>query len=90
MFDEDERLIYETRMQSLADVESKIASAAEKGEAKGMQKGERKLLLRQLKTEFGELSADLITRIEMANEEEILNWSERILTANTLNDIIKN
>jgi hypothetical protein len=57
---------------------------------KGMQKGERKLLVRQLKTKFGELSADLITRIEMADEEEILSWSERILTANTLNDIIKN
>lgn len=32
MFDEEERQIYETRMQSLADIESKIASAQEKGE----------------------------------------------------------
>jgi len=39
MFDEEERLIYETRMQSLADVESKIASAEEKGMEKGMEKG---------------------------------------------------
>jgi predicted transposase/invertase (TIGR01784 family) len=31
MFDEEERLIYEIRMQSLAEVESKIASAEEKG-----------------------------------------------------------
>jgi predicted transposase/invertase (TIGR01784 family) len=31
MFDEEERLTYEIRMQSLADVESKIASAEEKG-----------------------------------------------------------
>jgi len=29
MFDEDERLVYKLRMQSLADVESKIASAEE-------------------------------------------------------------
>ena len=31
MFDEEERIIYETRMQLLADIESKIASAEEKG-----------------------------------------------------------
>ena len=39
MFDEEERLVYETRMQSLADVESKIASAEEKGMEVGMEKG---------------------------------------------------
>ena len=39
MFDEDERLIYEVRMQSLADVESKIASAEEKGIEKGIEQG---------------------------------------------------
>lgn len=39
MFNEEERVVYETRMQSLADVESKIASAEEKGIEKGMEKG---------------------------------------------------
>jgi len=39
MFDEEERLIYEIRMQSLADVESKIASAEEKGREEGMLEG---------------------------------------------------
>lgn len=39
MFDEEERLIYEVRMQSLADVESKIASAEEKGWEKGREEG---------------------------------------------------
>ncbi|MFI3135144.1 MAG: Rpn family recombination-promoting nuclease/putative transposase, partial [Methylococcaceae bacterium] len=36
MFNEEEHLVYETRMQSLADVESKIASAEEKGMEKGI------------------------------------------------------
>ena len=36
---EDERLIYELRMQSLADVESKIASAEEKGIEQGIEQG---------------------------------------------------
>lgn len=39
MFDEDERLIYDVRMQSLIEVESKIASAEEKGMEKGREKG---------------------------------------------------
>ena len=39
MFDEEERLVYETRMQSLADVESKIVSAEEKGIEKGLEQG---------------------------------------------------
>ncbi len=38
MFNEEERQIYETRMHALADVESKIASAEEKGERRGMEK----------------------------------------------------
>lgn len=39
MFDEEERLVYETRMQSLADVESKIASVEEKGREEGLAEG---------------------------------------------------
>ena len=39
MFDEEERLIYEIRMQSLADIESIIASANDKGFGQGMEQG---------------------------------------------------
>ena len=39
MFDEEERLIYEIRMQSLADIESVIASANDKGFGQGMERG---------------------------------------------------
>ena len=39
MFDEEERMVYEVRMQSLAEVESKIASAEEKGMERGIEKG---------------------------------------------------
>ncbi|MDO9105280.1 MAG: Rpn family recombination-promoting nuclease/putative transposase, partial [Methylovulum sp.] len=46
MFDEEERLVYETRMQSLADVESKIASAEEKGMEKGMEKATKDMVLK--------------------------------------------
>ena len=47
MFDEDERQVYEVRMQAIADTESKIASAEEKGEEKG-RKVEKLLLAKNL------------------------------------------
>lgn len=49
MFDEDERLIYEVRMQALADMESKIASAIEKGMERGKDKAARVIALNLLK-----------------------------------------
>jgi len=42
MFDEEERQVYEVRMQSLADLESKIVSAEEQGMARGLEKGMEK------------------------------------------------
>jgi predicted transposase/invertase (TIGR01784 family) len=39
MFDEEERMIYEVRMQAIAEVDSKIGSALEKGWEKGHEKG---------------------------------------------------
>jgi predicted transposase/invertase (TIGR01784 family) len=39
MFNPEERLIYEVRMQAVLDVESKIASAEEIGLAKGLEQG---------------------------------------------------
>ena len=39
MFDEEERLVHETRMQSLVDVERKIVLAEEKGREEGLAKG---------------------------------------------------
>ena len=39
MFDEEERTVYDVRMQALMEVESKIASAEEKGLEKGLEKG---------------------------------------------------
>ncbi|MDP2179637.1 Rpn family recombination-promoting nuclease/putative transposase [Methylicorpusculum sp.] len=37
MFDEDDRIIYQMRMEALADIRSKIASAEEKGRQKGRE-----------------------------------------------------
>ena len=80
MFDEEERLVYETRMQSLADVESKIASAEEKGIEKGLEQGinlaTKNIALNLIKkgtaieiiAEVTGLSAGYIKKIEVLDE----------------------
>jgi len=57
------------------------------GMQKGMQKGARQLLLRQLEKKFKVIPSDIKQRLEEADGEQILEWSERILTAADLGDI---
>ena len=80
MFDEEERWVYEARMQSLADVESKIASAEEKGIEKGLEQGinlaTKNIALNLIKkgtaieiiAEVTGLSAGYIKKIEVLDE----------------------
>ena len=48
MFDKEEHLTYEIRMQSLADVESKITSAEGKGPEKGICQASKAIALNML------------------------------------------
>ncbi len=59
----------------------------EQGMQQGMQKGVLQLLMRLLEQKFGELSPDLVTKLEQSDETQILLWSENILTADTLGEI---
>ncbi len=58
-----------------------------RGMQQGMQQGTRKLLIRQIKKKFGQLPADIKLKLEQAGESEILDWSERILTADSVADM---
>ena len=59
----------------------------QKGRQKGRQKGATQVLVRQLEKKFGELSSESLQRLNDANEEQILEWSENILSARTLGDV---
>lgn len=67
MFDEEERTVYETRMQSLADVESKIASAEEKGIEKGKQEAIKVIALKLI-----EAGTDINTIIQTTGLEQTI------------------
>ncbi len=56
-------------------------------ERRGMLKGERNVLLRQLQRKFGALPTDSQAQIEKANAEKLMEWTDRIITANSLNEI---
>jgi len=62
----------------------------EEGLQQGMQKGALQLLMRQLEKKFGEIPTDIVSQLDHANEEQLFQWSERILTADKLGDIFGN
>jgi len=57
------------------------------GHAEGRREGEAEVLLRQLRVRFGALPEDVTTRINAADAETLLRWSERILSASTLDAV---
>ena len=103
MFNEEERLVYETRMRALMDVESKIASAEEKGLmqgltkglAKGMEQGLAKgktegmaeSLLLLLEEKFGPLPEELRTQVRRASAEQLRQWMSRVFTTASLEEL---
>ncbi len=58
-----------------------------RGRAEGKAEGERLVLVRQLMLKFGELSDADRERLANASEEQLLGWSERVLTATSLDEL---
>ena len=60
----------------------------EQGMQQGVQQGEVAVLLRQIKRKYGPtVAAAFQQRVEQADAETLLVWSERILTAESIDDI---
>jgi hypothetical protein len=55
---------------------------------KYLAQGARALLLRLLRTRFGELPASSLARIENADAATLERWGERVLSAMTLADVL--
>ena len=65
-----------------------LEKGREEGMQQGMQRGEARILTAQLRLRFGELPAAVYQRIEAADAETLLRWSERVLTAKTLDEML--
>ena len=60
----------------------------ERGRRDGERRGERRLLLKQLRLRFGELPAAVVARVEEAELPELDAWAERFVTASRLEDVL--
>jgi predicted transposase/invertase (TIGR01784 family) len=60
----------------------------EQGEQRGKQLGSAAVLLRQIERKFGSPSETVRHRITEADSDTLLEWSERILDAGTLDDVM--
>jgi len=60
----------------------------EEGRKEGEQRGERKILLKQLHARFGDLPGFVVARIDAAEPKQIERWAMRVLTAPTLDEVL--
>jgi len=92
--DEHERIVYRRRYpDEVAEMtrfaERFMEKGREEGVKKGIRQGEAQMLLRQLSLRFGDLPQSVREQVESADADTLLRWSERILTATTLNEVFR-
>lgn len=63
------------------------AKGRAEGEAKGRAEGLRRMLTHLLTLRFGPPPEDVHKRLETAHEEELLRWSERVLSAQSVVEV---
>jgi predicted transposase/invertase (TIGR01784 family) len=68
--------------------EEGIQVGRQEGRQEGRREGEARVLLRQLGLKFGPLSPEIEERVRAADSERLLEWSERILAAERLEDVL--
>lgn len=61
----------------------------QQGEVKGRMKGRREVLIRLMEIKFGELDAEMRRRMERADSAELDCMAERLLTAETLTEVLE-
>jgi hypothetical protein len=100
--DENERIVYRQRYpEEVAEMtrfaerflekgrEEGLEQGLEQGVKKGIRQGEAQMLLRQLSLRFGDLPQNAREQVESADADTLLRWSERILTASTLDEVFQ-
>lgn len=87
--DDNERERYEREYPSEAQIMSGFAERfIRKGIDQGMQHGEAAVLMRLIRCKFGDVPDAARRRIESADTETLLEWSERVLTAESIEEVV--
>jgi hypothetical protein len=85
-YDETARALDLKRVPYLVELRRE---AEERGKREGELRGKRDMLARQLARRFGPLSAEARTRLAQADAAQLDAWSERVLDAATLADVLE-
>ena len=64
-----------------------LAEGKREGKREGLQEGEAAMLMRQIRRKFGSLSDELRKRIEAADPNQLLEWGDRLIMAETLDEV---
>ena len=81
-----ERFMEKGREEGL---EKGMEKGLEQGIKKGIRQGEAQMLLRQMTSRFGVLPQSAHAQVESADADSLLRWSERVLTASTLDEVFR-
>ena len=92
--DETEQKLYVQKYPQEAEIMSNFAErfrqeGRHEGRQEGRQEGEAQILTRLLARKFGELPVDIRRQVESADSERLLLWSERVLTATSLEEVLQ-
>jgi predicted transposase/invertase (TIGR01784 family) len=86
--DPEAQLRAEQREMALISYELDLAKARREGLEEGLEEGrtegKAELLQRLLTIKFGQLAANVAARVASASDVELVLWSERVLSADTL------
>jgi flagellar biosynthesis/type III secretory pathway protein FliH len=87
-FEEQAKMPYVTSIERLGREEGH-KEGHEEGYKAGRQEGEALVLMRLIELKFGPPSEAVRAQINAADAETLLRWSERILTAQTLDQVMR-
>ena len=82
-----ERADAEKRIKYVRDLNAMIGAGWDEGRAAGKAEGKAELLERQLTKKFGALSEASRSRLLLATDDELNDWSEALLVAATLEEV---
>ena len=84
-----ERADADKRIKYLRDLNAMIGAGWDEGRAAGKAEGKAELLERQLTKKFGALSEASRSRLLLATDDELNDWSEALLVAATLEEVFQ-
>lgn len=77
---------YPQENQAMATLSERLRA---EGMAEGMEQGERAFLARQIVRRFGPLTAETRARLEKADQQQLEIWADRILDAESLEQVLQ-